>query len=86
MQRKLFFCKRGGSIIMKGQRVNVSWVHLITYIEKRGKKTYWKQVDNPFSIIGILSRINKTELVSLPTVSFCPGWKSSLWEERKGAV
>lgn len=36
----VFFRRMGGSIIMKGQRVNVSWMHLIAYIEKRDKKTY----------------------------------------------
>lgn len=43
---------------MKEQRVNISWMHLITYIEKREEKIYWKWVDNPFSKIGTLLEIN----------------------------
>lgn len=34
------FHRAGGRIIMKGQRVNISWMQLITYFEKRDKQTY----------------------------------------------
>lgn len=34
------FHRMGGSVIMKGQKENRNWMHLITYIEKRDTKTY----------------------------------------------
>lgn len=47
---------------MKGQRVNISWMHLITYIEKRDKKIYiGNLVDNSLSVIVTLSGINRAE-------------------------
>lgn len=61
----------GGNLIMKGQRVNISWMHLITYIEKRDKKIYiGNPVDNSLSVIVTLSGINRAEFFQLSNASF----------------
>lgn len=66
---------------MKGQRVNISWMHLITYCENRDKKTYIGNGLRPISATGTWPGTNRTASFWLCKVSFCPEWKHCLWEE-----